>query len=104
MNATEFARRRGRIEHQGVKKHAWKVKALRQLVNDARAVLVTVEGRVVGYRLPNGQVVCAKQRYKDQDTALRHLDMIQLCDGTHQKPVRAYPCPQCRGWHRTSRA
>lgn len=105
MNATEFARRRGRIEHQPGKSHSWRVRALRGLVNDARAILMHADGKVVGYQLPNGQTVCMKQRYRDEERALAYLAMITRCDGnTQKKPQRAYPCPICHGYHLTSQA
>lgn len=105
MNAAQFARKRGRIEHLGSRKHSWRVKALRQLVNEAGAVLATVDGKVMGWLLPNGETVCIKQRYRDQATADRQLGMIERTDGTRDKrPVRAYPCRYCRGWHLTSQA
>lgn len=106
MTATEFARRRGRIEHASSgNSHAWRVKAMRALVNQAKAVLIHADGKVIGYQLPNGQVVCMKQRYRDQGTAETYLAMIARCDGNNQKkPQRAYACPYCHGFHLTSQA
>jgi hypothetical protein len=105
MNATQFAKRRGRIEHQANRPHAWRVKAMQQLVNEARAVVVVIGRRVIGWKLPDGQVVCAKARFINADAADDQLLQIARTDGVRPKrPVRAYACPFCAGWHLTSQA
>lgn len=104
MNAAEFARRRGRIEHQAGRKHSWRVKAMRQLVNDAHAILVVAGGKIVGWHLPSGETVCMKQRFRDEGAATFQLGQIARTDGARLKrPVRAYACQFCGGWHLTSK-
>lgn len=105
MNATQFARRRGRIEHQGARTHGWRTKAMRQLVNEAQATTVTVGGKQTGWLLPNGETVCIKTRFRTEPAATAQLTMIEHTDGIRAKrPVRAYPCRYCGGWHVTSQA
>jgi hypothetical protein len=105
MNATQFARRRGRIEHQNDRPHSWRVKAMRQLVNEAHAIVVIAGRRVIGWKLPDGQVVCAKARFISAEAADRQLQQIARTDGIRPKrPVRVYACPFCAGWHMTSQA
>lgn len=103
MNATQFAKRRGRIEHDMTRPHAWRVKALRQLVNEAHAVVVIAGRRVIGWKLPSGDIVCIKARFTSEDAADDQLQQIARTDGTRPKrPVRSYACPLCGGWHLTS--
>ena len=103
MNATQFAKRRGRIEHQADRTHRWRTKAMRQLVNEAGAVLMVAGSRLVGWQLPNGQVVCVKARFVTEDAADDQLQQIARTDGIRTKrPVRAYHCGHCGGWHLTS--
>lgn len=102
MTPAEFSRRRGRIEHDHTKPQQWKQRALRRLVIEARAVVVVCSGRMQGWQMANGKMVCVKQRYKNEETAQQYLSMIRAC-GTHDaKPNRAYHCPYCAGWHLTS--
>jgi hypothetical protein len=103
MNAAQFARRRGRIEreHQGRRRQ----RELAHLVRDAKAALVIVDRKVVGYRLPNGEMVCVKERHRDEASAMQALERINAANwNNHRVPVRAYPCPYCHGWHLTSQA
>ncbi len=102
MNAAEFARRRDRIEfecHGRGKRYA---KCISHLVRDARAAIVVMERKIVGYRLPNGQIVCMKSRYKDEAQALDSMGHIQADNVGHRVPVRAYYCRRCFGFHLTS--
>jgi hypothetical protein len=103
MNATEFARRRGRIEHQEHKPQAWRTKAMAALIRQAKAVPLQHETKLQGYQLPNGQVVCVKQRYRTEERADQQLAQIERLQGnTAKKPHRAYLCQRCCGWHLTS--
>jgi hypothetical protein len=104
MNAAAFIRRRSIIEHVGEKKHSWRMKALAALIRQAKAQPVLVDRRMIGHRLPCGDIVCAKVRYKNGPVAQDAMLQIQLTSGTHDKPVRIYACPYCQGWHLTSRA
>lgn len=105
MNARGFARQRARLEqrHQG----ATLRRAMMHLVREARARVVIVNDKPVGFILPNGEVVCEKRRYRSEDAAVAELQGIHQFDevnAARRVPVRAYRCPYCRGWHLTSRA
>lgn len=103
MNAAEFIKQRVRIHQQPGRGPQWRARALAQLVKQARAVPVYAGGKVVSYTLPNGQVVCTKQRFRDQAGAESYLDGLTLFEGTRAKhPQRVYRCPNCSGWHLTS--
>lgn len=49
---------------------------------------------------------CGKTRYQTSAKARRALDGIRRRGNRagERKPVRAYPCPHCHGWHLTSDA
>lgn len=108
MRASEFARRRARIEAD--KGHAFRPhspkhrrKALEALITRAGAALIVPGGRVIGYRLPDGSVACEKQRFPNEDAAGAELVRIRR-DAAHSYiPVRAYACDWCSGWHLTSK-
>jgi hypothetical protein len=106
MNAAEFARQRARLtrEHHGRgKKYN---RALAHLIRDARAALVVMDHKVVGYRLPTGEMVCVKERYRSEEQAQVAMARIQASiEAGKRAPVRAYQCQHCRGgWHLTSQA
>lgn len=46
-----------------------------------------------------------KRRYRDRLTALMKLATAQRADGSGRTGMekRAYRCPDCHGWHLTSR-
>ena len=74
-------------------------------MRDAKAALVIVARKVVGYRLPNGEMVCVKERHRDEAAALAALARIQASNwNNHRVPQRAYQCDHCHGWHLTSQA
>jgi hypothetical protein len=51
------------------------------------------------------QVTCrGKRRYRDHQEATRALHHFAVNGTRDVKPVRAYQCPTCNGWHITSRA
>lgn len=105
MNAAEFSRRRARIEsnHNGRTKRY--KRELAHLVRDARAALVVMHHKVVGWRLPNGEMVCIKDRYRDEASALHDMERIQAANWSRSRvPVRAHHCAHCHGWHLTSQA
>lgn len=105
MNGREFARKRARIEHEARTPSAQR-KALRHLVSEARAVEVIVQGKLVGYQLPDGFMVCVKRRYHSEVEAMMELSNVQLfqrINSNRHIPIRAYFCAYCRGWHLTSR-
>lgn len=48
---------------------------------------------------------CGKTRYRDREEAKDAIRTIKLSGEVRDKrPVRAYECPDCRGWHLTSKA
>jgi hypothetical protein len=48
---------------------------------------------------------CSKRRYRDRIAALLALASVQRKDGSRRPKTeqRAYRCPDCHGWHLTSR-
>jgi hypothetical protein len=103
MNAAQFAARRARLarEHHG---HGRKYKrALAHLLRDARAVLLVLNRKVVGYRLLTGEIVCVKERYRSADDATVAMTRIQdAIEAGKRAPVRVYACQHCHGFHLTS--
>ena len=102
MNAGQFARRLAYIEHQHKRSRDYKRKAVRSLVREAGAIPMARSGKLTGWRLPNGQIVCKKRRYKSHDEAALELLIIQARPWTKKVPTRAYHCNLCHGWHLTS--
>lgn len=45
---------------------------------------------------------CAKTRYETRIKALYALATIRANSDRDKCPCRAYPCPDCKGWHLTS--
>lgn len=105
MHASEFARKRARIERRAGNRAAFLRKAMDHLVRDAGAVVVHVRGQVVGWRMRGGSVVCVKRRYRDELAALIDLECIRLTTTKRERiPLRQYFCGHCNGWHLTSQA
>lgn len=102
MNAGEFARRRARIDHEHGRRKGYARKALASLVREAGAVAIVIEGRVAGWKLPNGQTVCKKRRYRTELDAQLALVAIKGHPLTPRIPGRVYRCGFCMGWHLTS--
>lgn len=102
MNAGEFAKRRARIEGAHDRRKGYMGKAMAALIREARATLVMVEGRLVAWKLPNGQTVCKKRRYRTEPEAMLVLEGVIQCPRTAKVPARFYLCPWCEGWHLTS--
>lgn len=106
MNARGFARQRAKLEmrHHGAALR----KAMLHLVREARARVMVVDGKTVGYHLPSGEVVCIKRRFRSEEAALGEITgavrFVPVNPEGQRRPVRAYRCPYCRGWHTTSRA
>jgi hypothetical protein len=103
VNAAQFATRRARLvrEHHG---HGRKYqRALAHLIRDARAILVVMNRKVIGYRLLTGEIVCIKERYRSEDAANDAMVRIQAnIEAGRRAPVRVYACPHCHGFHLTS--
>ncbi|QMP19207.1 hypothetical protein [Pseudomonas phage Persinger] len=104
MNAAEFAKRRARIEHEHGRRRGYIAKAMAALVRDAGAAIIIVHGKAVAWRLPNGQIVCRKRRYRTELDAMIALGHIRHDPKTPKIPTRFYLCPHCNGWHLSSQA
>lgn len=102
MHASEFARKRAKIERRARDKPAFIRKAMQHLVREADAVEITVRGQVVGWRMPDDGVVCIKQRYRDDVAASAELERIAHYARNRHVPVRSYACEHCGGFHLTS--
>lgn len=102
MNAGEFAKRRARIEHEHGRRKGYAARALQALVREARAIVIIVRGRIAGWRMPSGQVVCRKRRYRTEPEAILELANVRRDPRTPRIPGRCYLCPHCNGWHLTS--
>lgn len=103
MNAQEFIKRRAKIEGTWGRARDWQRNAFKRLVREAGAVPVVGKRRVVAYHLAAGEVVCVKQRFKDEPAAAMSLQMIhEERQPREHIPVRAYHCAHCKGWHITS--
>lgn len=105
MNAGEFAKRRARIEQEAHRRRpGYAGNAMAALLRESGASQVVVRGKLVAWKLPSGQTVCRKERYK---TELDASIVLNICT-THPKnwksPTRMYLCPWCDGWHLTSQA
>ena len=102
MNAATFAARRARIQDKHGTGRKYR-QHLSHLVRDARAALVVIGGKVVGYRMRNGQMVCVKERHTTEAAAQDAIARIHAANWNgHRVPVRVYPCPYCHGFHLTS--
>ncbi|WP_441253659.1 hypothetical protein [Bradyrhizobium sp. 613_E4_N2_2] len=99
MQCHKFARQLARIDGNG--KH--RRKALAALVRRSGAASILSHNRVVGWRMRDGSVVCAKHRYASHESAAVDLARITHVATHKHIPVRVYPCPSCRGFHLTSK-
>ena len=97
MNAGQFARRLAIIEHQHKRSRDYRRRAVRSLMREAKAVLIIIHGKAVGWRLPNGQIVCKKRRYRTELDAKQSLMDIQAHPMTRKVPQRVYSCHLCHG-------
>lgn len=102
MNAGEFAKRRARIENEHSRRKGYAARALNALIREAGAAIIIRRGKVVGWRMPNGQEVCKKRRYHDEGKAALELMNVQRDPKTPHIPCRFYLCPHCNGYHLTS--
>lgn len=105
MTPRQFAAARERILSQSHRRsNDWRKRALAHLVAEAGAEPQTSGRRVLSWRMPTGQHVCVKHRYTTETRATDAiLEMHRETDG-RRKPIRAYPCYFCAGWHITSQA
>lgn len=102
MNARDFTRQRSLINRQYESKRQRR-KAMAGLLKRSGAALVVISARHVGFRLRTGEIVCVKDRFKNERQALLAMGRIQEAelDGV-RVPKRAYQCQRCLGWHLTS--
>ncbi|QOE32777.1 hypothetical protein CPT_Mano_045 [Achromobacter phage Mano] len=102
MNTRDFIRQREKITRE-CKNERQRNNAMRRLVNQAGAVVVVIGGKVAGWRMKDGAMVCTKFRHKDQVSAELMLARAKASNWNHHRiPTRAYACPHCHGWHLTS--
>ena len=105
MKAGKFARQRAIIEYASHRSASWRKRAMARLIAYTHTEPMTTGKRVIAYKLANGKVVCVKHRYQTEQIAIDHIDHIgQIARETdgRTKPIRAYPCYWCMGWHITS--
>lgn len=102
MNASEFAKRRARIEHERRHSRGYVGRAMAALEREAKAVRVYSRGKLVAWYLPNGQTVCRKRRYRKEFDAMMALAAVHADPKTPKIPVRWYRCGFCHGYHLTS--
>jgi hypothetical protein len=103
MNAAQFSRQRDRIAREAKSRKGFGRPAMRKLVRDARAVTVIWGKNIIGWRMPDGVMVCRKRRYVERGAAVSDMLGIQAEHGKRGLPRRAYQCEFCGGWHLTSR-
>lgn len=102
MNAGEFAKRRARIEHEHGRRKGYVARAMDALVREAGAIIIIARNRIVGWRMPGGQVVCRKRRYRTEPEAMLELENVRHSPYAKRLPARFYLCPHCNGYHLTS--
>lgn len=105
MSPAEYRRKRARIEAEATRRApSWRKRALKRLTVEAGAVALVMGRKVVAHKLPGGRVVCVKQRFVSEEQALERLATIAHGPNDRVKPIRAFPCYSCLGWHLTSQA
>lgn len=102
MNAERFAAMARKIERRLADEPRRQREAIKRMARQAGAVQVIASGKVVGFRLRDGSMVCRKRRYRDEVAARIDMARIAATSGAKRVPVRAYHCPHCAGWHTTS--
>ncbi|HDR9259591.1 TPA: hypothetical protein QDB21_005613 [Burkholderia vietnamiensis] len=103
MNSAQFSRQRDRIAREAKSRKGYGTTAMRKLVRQARAVTVVWGKHIIGWRMPDGAMVCKKRRYATQQAAAFDMLGMQAEHGKRGMPRRAYQCEFCGGWHLTSR-
>lgn len=102
MNAAQFSRARERIERDDHKGEHFQRHALARLVLRARGIRIVAKNKVIGWRLVDGSVVCAKRRFVTRDAGENYMLCIQAQEGKANAPRRVYQCDFCSGFHLTS--
>jgi hypothetical protein len=103
MNAAQFSRARDRIGREAKARKGYEAKAMRRLIREARAVIVISGRTIIGWRMPDGAIVCYKRRYGTIGAAQMDMLGIQAEYGKRGVPRRAYQCDFCGGFHLTSK-
>lgn len=102
MMPSEFRRKRDRIEGECIRRSkGWRKRALAQLVKEARGEVLLSNHKAIGHRLGGGHIVCVKQRYTTEAGAVNAINEIAREPDGRQKPIRAFSCHRCGGWHLT---
>ena len=103
MNAGRFERDRLKIESQSRgRSNKWRKRAMKHLVEESGAEVIAIGKRVYAYKMEDGSTACHKRRFKTQDAANETLRQIAVEPEPRKKPIRAYFCKYCEGWHVTS--
>lgn len=55
-------------------------------------------------RLPARRCPSGKRRFRDHREAVAALAVARSSWSSRRRERRCYECPECRGWHLTSRA
>lgn len=101
MTPAQYRRKRDRIEYEAmVRPNRWRKRAMAHLNQEAGAEPLIVGKKVVAHRL-GSRVVCLKQRFQTEDEANQKMAQIAQEPDGRVKPIRAYPCYTCCGWHVT---
>lgn len=104
MSPSEYLRRAGRINFKvgiGWRSNSWGKRALAHLNRDADAEPLVWAKKVVAVRV-GPRLVCMKQRYQTEADAMGKVAQIAREPDGRVKPIRAYACCTCLGWHITS--
>jgi hypothetical protein len=103
MNAETFMRKRARIASEHPPSTKYYKKALDGLTRDADAALLVIDRKIVGWRLKTGEIVCTKERFRDEADARAALAAIHRSSFEGARvPIRSYYCSRCKGFHLTS--
>jgi hypothetical protein len=104
MKCSKFAQQMGRLQNRFGHSTSALQKALSKMAREVGAAHIITNGKITGYRMRDGSVVCAKRRYRDKVAADVDMARIAHISTRSHVPVRSYRCPNCRGFHLTSNA
>jgi hypothetical protein len=103
MNVGKFTAQRERIAWMPGRSNAWRKRALAMLVRRSGATERHADGgKLVSWQLPSGRIVCVKKRYSTEFKAAEAMGEMHREHDNRRKPIRAYACYHCLGWHLTS--
>lgn len=104
MTPSEYLRRRDIITWKAATNQrgsAWGKRALAALNKRADIDPIIRGHKIVGHQFSRG-AVCLKQRFITEQLALQTLARIAREPDARRKPIRAFYCTTCGGWHVTS--